>query len=257
MIPNEKLFKVFDEQTKFLRAIGEQVKLVERFRESITANIPKIELPKIVFPKFEFPLIEIDTGKIEKLAKNNSKYGWTLTGEIDTNMYLDEDLLEKDQEFIDSAFKAYFEYNSNKNLMLTVDTIMSTIDDKWKNVLEDCIHLYETEKFRVIIPMLITIVEGEISKIANSDNIGKRLLNEWKEQSDENHKGFMVLVSYTLQEYLISNIFVRKDFTDERGTVINRNWILHGRDDPSLWTRVDALKLINMISTLQFIKNHK
>lgn len=39
-----------------------------------------------------------------------------------------------------------------------------------------------------------------------------------------------------------------------RESMINRNWILHGRDNPALWKKADALRLLNVLSTIQFIK---
>src|SRR5699024_7549779 len=128
-------------------------------------------------------------------AKNNSKYGWTLTGEMDVHFYLNEELLDKDQIYIDEKFTDYFEANSRREFYKTTENIRQSIDDKWKEVIEDSIELYETDKFRIIIPLLITIIEGEIAKIADSDKFGRTLLKEWQGQIESEEERFIVIVS--------------------------------------------------------------
>ncbi|WP_163581126.1 hypothetical protein [Gracilibacillus saliphilus] len=265
MNPNKEVLKLIEQQRRILKQYSDMLKPTIQALELL--NIPKIEVPEVeipkinipkidfpTFPKIEFPEIIIDYENIEKLANNNSLRGWTLSGEIDTSFYLNEELLDRDQDYIDEYFLNYFESDSQKNLLIMKNSITNSIDDKWKSVVEDCFLLYKTDKYKITIPMLITIIEGEISKIAESNKVGYYLLKDWEEIINPEDK-LMFIVTYTLHQFLAGEIFASKNFNDERGTNINRNWVLHGRDNPSLWTRTDVLKLMNIISTLQFVQD--
>lgn len=243
---SEQFIKVVKESTKF-----------QPFSKVIDTRKPLIDFSKMIvkLPKFDFPDINLRYEEIEKLAENNSKFGWTLTGEMDSNFYLDEDLLGKDQEFIDGKFVEYYEKNNQAQFKDTTEEILYYIEDKWTGVLVDCFTLYNSESYRIIIPFLITVIEGELSNILESELFGKRLLKSWEKEILSNDDKFIAIASYSLQKYLYNTTFENHDFNEERRSSLNRNWVLHGRDDPNLWTRTDALKLINIISTLQFIKD--
>lgn len=259
---NDDYNKMMQEYAKNIQLIAEaisaplgQVQAVQNAIKDAISSIkfPKIEFPVIEFPVIEFPTIEVDWERIKALTEHNSLHGWTLTGEMDIKFYLDKDLLYLDQTQLDNSFVSYYESDFNKNYLIIKSNILDEIDDRWKNVLEDCFELYEAEKYRVIIPFLITVVEGEISDIAMSNKVGNGLLREWKGKVLSKEEEMLVIISHSLIKYL-TKMFLYKEFTKERGSVINRNWVLHGRDNPNYWTKVDALKLINVLSTLQIIK---
>ncbi|WP_391116002.1 hypothetical protein [Psychrobacillus sp. L3] len=231
-------------------AFGEQFRQIREAQNTIKTAISRIE-----FPKIDLPEIEIDYKKIEALVEHNSLSGWTITGKMNLNFYLDVKLLQIKSMQLDELFLNYYESNSNETYFMEKSVILKGIDDRWRNVLIDCFDLYESEKYGVIIPLLITIIEGEISDIAMSNEIGNRLIREWKGKILSEEEKFLIIISHSLIKYLSSKMFVRKDFAEERGSMLNRNWVLHGRDNPNYWTKVDALKLINVLSTLQFIKD--
>lgn len=257
MYQNEDLVKIGKLMQENIRKIKEMVNPYIELRRNIENSISRIAIPKIEFPKIEFPEIKIDYKKIEALANHNSSYGWTMTGEIDIRFYLDEYLLKLNQQQIDKVFLDYFESDSFANYQSTKSAIITEVDEKWKKVLKDCFELYENDKYQVIIPMLMTVIEGEVSDIAESPKVGGGLLNDWEKKILSDEERLMIIVSYSLNQYLSSKIFVRKEFHEDRAATINRNWVLHGRDNPENWTKIDALKLINVISTLQFIKEVK
>jgi len=206
----EDLYKSLNEQLKISRE-----NIIKPFKDSLIA-ISKIRLPKIDF--------DIDTAyeNIETLTRNNSSYGWTFSGQINALFYLDEDLLNKGQEYIDSQFLDYFESDSRKNLYRVTDSIREVIDDKWKDVIDDCFDLYETEKYRIIIPMLISIIEGEVSEIAESQRVGSKLMEDWEKKIPTEEDRMMIIASYSLQEYL-SIMFKYRNFNKDRSEMLNRN----------------------------------
>ncbi|PRS03109.1 hypothetical protein C6W24_03970 [Bacillus atrophaeus] len=213
---------------------------------------PVIDIPNITLPNFDFP--DFDYGHLEKCTTKLSSYGWTLSGEMPINYYLSEHLLDLRPYNIDQYFVNLFEEN-NKELFNSIKkAILETIEPKWGELMEMCFSLYGSDSFTVIIPVLITTIEGEISAILGSFSYGKPLIGEMKKSIKEER--FLQIVSYSLCKYLEKSLFKTHHFSNQRRlTNINRNWVLHGRDDPRQWTKVDALKLLNVISTLQFIKS--
>ncbi|MCZ2259847.1 hypothetical protein [Sporosarcina sp. G11-34] len=262
MNPYEGLNEFFKEHNKRIRQITEALNPMEQLQSAIKASIvlprielPKFELPQIEFPKIELTKIEINYEKIERIVEHNSLNGWTITGEMDVNFYLNEELLGLESNKIDNLFVGYYESDNRRNYLMAKTVILSGIEDRWGNALNDCFELYEAEKYRVIIPLLITIIEGEISDITESHLFGSRLLKEWEEKILSEQEKMLIIISHSLYKYLSGKMFKPKPFAEERGLLINRNWILHGRDNPNLWTKVDVLKLINALSTFQFIKS--
>ena len=172
--------------------------------------MPIIEFPKVTFPKIEFPKIKIDYEKIERLTNRNSSFGWTLTGKMNTSLYLNEELLELSLEQIDDVFVNYYEENSNKNFYGMKKIVLGEIDEKWKGVVNDCFDLYEEDKYKVIIPLLITIIEGHIAEIAESDFVGWRLLKDWEGKILEEKEKLLIIITYSLYNYLSTKLFARK-----------------------------------------------
>ena len=50
----------------------------------------------------------------------------------------------------------------------------------------------------------------------------------------------------------VKEVFRSISFKDKRPSIINRNWILHGRDIPE-WKRVDCIRLFQAIDTFAII----
>lgn len=224
----------------------EIVEAVKMFR------VPRV--PVFEFPKFDLklPKINIDYEQIEKITKHNSKYGWTLTGEMAINLYLDDKLLECDQKEMDEIFESYYSLEDSKLYEYLKKSLTENIDNKWSSALEEIFYNYEQNRFKVIIPILISIIEGEISRISKSDAYGSRLITEYK-KSISNEEKIATIAAYSLHNFLDLGLFAYNSFHKDRKPMINRNWVLHGRDNPELWEKVDALRLMNVLSTMYFI----
>ncbi|MGP7815562.1 hypothetical protein ACTXGU_00210 [Niallia sp. 01092] len=264
----------FDEYTNLANRIAESTKYLTKLPEIYTIisstynkkafdipkfvyEFPKIKIPKIELPRISFP--KIDFEEVRKITANNSKYGWTLTGEMLPRDYLNRELIDMSAEETDAYFYSYYSYeDENGNLPNYKDaqkTIIDTIDSRWTSLVEECFKCYELGIFKVAIPNLIAIIEGEISLIANNNLIGARLLNSWKKDVDIESNKFSAIAMYSVFHFFQESLFLSRNFDEERPEVINRNWILHGRDDPSLWKVEDYFRLINTLSALQFVKD--
>ena len=172
------------------------------------------------------------------------------------NHFLEENLIGKNKDHIDSHLYNYYlkEFNSFTTYGKAKESILDGVDIKWRHLLEDCFKCFDLECYKVAIPTLISIVEGEISLIANSNFVGKRLLEVWESDLDTEGEKFDAIALYSILYFLKNKLFIRKDFGEIRPIIINRHWVLHGRDNPDSWSLGDYYRLINTLSSLQFIK---
>lgn len=117
----------------------------------------------------------------------------------------------------------------------------------------------EQEMYAIAIPSLMLIIEGEISELSSDKSlVGNTLVKSWKIESTKTDTvkkdEFLKARILAFTKFVSKNLFIYKDFQDERRPFINRNWVAHGRDDSSLWTKTDAYKLINFLETVVEIK---
>lgn len=227
--------------------------LIEKTKISISPPI----LPKLPHFDIKLPEISINFERIEKITDHNSLHGWTLTGEIPTHIYLSEEFLTMSQEEIDNFFVSYYEEDDFKEMRGLKRTLLDGLDKKWHELIEDSFSLYEDGKFRMLIPTLMTIVEGEISEVAESAEVGGRLIGDFKNSFSSETDKLIVISCYSALKFFKTKLFKKHDFHKNRREVINRNWVLHGRDDPQKWSKADAIRLFNTLSTMQFIKSFK
>lgn len=220
--------------------------------------LPEIKLPIFEIPDFEFPNIhipEIDFERIKKNTKDNSKHGWTLTGEIGIGDYLNDDLLGATQKEKDEYFLHYYSTNNWENFNHTKAAILEDIEPKWHDLIQECFECFENDKYKLVIPTLFTIIEGEMSFVFKS-HLGSGNLIQMMEKKAKNEESIYEQISlYSIVHSMRNRLFGSLDFAGERNELINRHRTLHGRDDPKHWQKVDALRLFNVISSLQFIKD--
>ncbi|WP_156160101.1 hypothetical protein [Paenibacillus sp. E194] len=118
-----------------------------------------------------------------------------------------------------------------------------------------CFFLLDHGKYKAVIPSLLSAVEHELAINTDNNDIGQRLIRRLQYSLEEgNNGGFRYAVGISVASLLANGLFMRHSFNEERVPLINRNWILHGRDDPSKWIRIDVYKLITVISALKLIQ---
>lgn len=235
----------FEALTKFIKEINELKTSLAKTLEEI---IPKITLPKITFPKIDFE-------RIRKITNHNAKYGWTLTGGMGLGDYLNDDLLGISKKKLDEYFYNYYVENDWEFFKEVENEILKSIESYRKILAKECFDCFVNEQYKTTIPTLITIIEGEIADIFQTKDYGKKLYQQMKVSDDDQDK-FRQIATYSVYNYLKNELFAPHDFGKNRRMNINRNWILHGRDNPNKWTKYDALRLINVLASLQFIKEY-
>lgn len=235
---------------KTISPIIQSIIEVQNTFNTITEAIKNIQIPDIDF--------DIDLESTRKEIDSYAKYGWTMTPSSDFvySIKLDNTIDEKIQydeyfykEFNDKSIgeKSIFENDKEYSL--------DQIQSDFKDLLEECYLNYEMGNYKVIIPTLISIIEGQIAILLDTNLIGGKLISKWKSELDESdYTGYLIGLSTV--NFLKNSLFVTRNFSDERLPGLNRNWVLHGRDNPQLWTKIDAMKLFVNLSTVLFVKEY-
>ncbi|TWK54840.1 hypothetical protein [Bacillus licheniformis] len=249
IIPKEALNLAisFENLAQQIKIIDEDLlqKVLDSF-STITIDLPLPKLPKINY-------LDFDEQRLERITRHNVSVGWTLTGEMPTNLYLRDEYLNMQHDEIDQIFISFYEENEYQQLKTLINTLKNGLSERWGEIFDQSLDLYLEGKFKITIPALISVIEGELSIIVGSKSYGRKLLNEFEDKLDDKMK-FLTIAAYSAYYFFDEHLFKKHDFSDSRLPLLNRNWILHGRDDPSAWKKEDALKLLNTLSTLQFIK---
>jgi hypothetical protein len=186
---------------------------------------------------------------MEKTAIWGAKNGWTIPPDT-TMRECYEMIIDKSKVEIDNEFEEFYSISQNYEAMkreLTSDVF----GGKWKELLTECFENYEQENYKIVIPSLFLILEGAIFDVVKEQR--------WKIAFAENEekikdRSIMRPMFISVNEFL-KNAYSYGNFdkATERPTIINRSWVLHGRDDISEWKMVDALRLFNALYTFAFL----
>lgn len=185
--------------------------------------------------------------RYEEVVASLSDLGWTIPIEMtpaEVSSLLEFKTIQQMDDF-------FIEYYESKNLMnfniMVQDILESSLLYKWRPLIEDCIESYRDEKFAITIPSLILVVEGVIALLSSSNDI--RIIKMCKEKMELHEVGSIDRVLWISISRFISNLFTKRKFNEVRLELINRHWILHGRDFTT-WNKSDSLRLFNCLNTL-------
>lgn len=211
---------------------------------------------KIELPRFNIPNLNIDYERIEKSIEINSNHGWTLTSNTPIKFYFNSMDYCSSKDDLDEYFTEHYEANDKKFYKQEKKYILENIDDNWFELLNQCFNNYESDKYQITIPSLISIIEGEVASLVNTDSYGKYLKIELEKSVDTEDEKLVAMIKYSMVKFINRKLFKNHEFKKERLSIINRNWVLHGRDNPNMWGKTDSLRLINIIATIQFLKRN-
>ncbi|OMD64654.1 hypothetical protein BSK62_16930 [Paenibacillus odorifer] len=247
-----------------LTPMFETLNKVQSMMSSI--EIPKFQMPEIKFPEIQFPEIEIRSmfdidwdvyfDDLKEECLSNTKYGWCLSAEMPVGAYRSIARSEDNQEKRDQLFVQGFEHDDFYLYKKEKEYITSTSTKGWKKFYEECFYSIENSNYKVVVPSLVSAIEYELSDGLNVNSIGKKLIKEIQDSINENNEleSFSYTIGFSVIALLENSIFQSHAFNKDRASLINRNWVLHGRDNPSFWGKTDVYKLITIISALKMIK---
>ncbi|QWH42885.1 hypothetical protein EXW53_26795 (plasmid) [Bacillus mycoides] len=163
---------------------------------------------------------------------------------------------------IDTAMEKYFS-NEREYSRMKRDVLNHKLVRNWKVLLKQCFNSFENGNYLVTIPNLFIILEG-IARMLISQKFEKNqtanrtsLKNQYKKVSEDLYqedetKDRVYLVAYVSVLGFLNQVFQQGNFDKNptRFSIINRDWVLHGKDNPDNWEKVDALRLFNAIYSL-------
>jgi len=201
------------------------------------------------FAKIDLRAIAERVRQLPDEAERIGDAGWTLPMWA-TPAEVRHILEEARKREIDDVFLEYYEAYDCANYVQLKRHLDRPSLARWSALIEQCFTAYEAESCLVVVPAMITVVEGSIAHVGGPD--------AWKKPDPKQavEKLLAQSSSDSIEKAIWSSIhrfvlhlFDSKSFSGTRPTRINRHWILHGRDDPS-WSRADCLRLFQAADTI-------
>ena len=209
------------------------------------------------------PVIDIDWEEFERKEKKSAeslgRRGWTLPMNMTPGETIGISEIEGQDE-LDSTFLSFYSKEEEFQFIKT-QILEHELTKEWGVLLTQCFESYENGNYLIVIPNLFIIIEN-ISHILISPRYQKYLnpnqkrkpplRDQYKKVKKEVETDRTYIICYiSVAEYL--NCVFKSGNFDKRPArlpIINRDWVLHGRDYPCNWKQVDALRLFNALSTI-------
>jgi hypothetical protein len=187
-------------------------------------------------------------GASEQLAQ----FGWTLPMQLTPGEVIG--LAREPIDKIDAFFVEYYTAEDFVALRRARSELLARPGlSAWWGLLKECFEAFESGKHLVTVPALICTIEGVVASAGNSlhkQNVSRKFLvgvcaNKAKGSSGGDIRAFM----WHSLEIFIEKLFQDAPFDKSRPAIINRHWILHGRDLAD-WTKADSLRLFCALETI-------
>ena len=198
--------------------------------------------------------IKYTIGKLETEINVLSESGWTMPMEFTPRAVIE--LIDiKDKEKIDEFFKEYYcEENGIRFNALARSIVNDEKLIKWKSLIDECIIAYNNGLYKITIPSLLSILEGLLSEMLLPDQMDNiRLKRLCREQEEKVQAGSIRKIQWASVRHFIDRLYDKIAFGSERPILINRHWILHGRDTVD-WRIEDSLRLFHAINSIKDMK---
>lgn len=222
-------------------AFEQLAKHLEEIQHQVAKTLSRVDWQSIAEGLKQFP----------NEAKRIGDAGWTIPmwGTPADVSHILQAASERD---IDGVFLDYYEADGGEHYRQLKSYLVSTRQSltRWRPLIEQCFKAFEHDLYLVIVPAMITVVEGSIAEIGGQDawrstdsrKTARNLLARFPRDSFR-HAIWSSVVAF------VSHLFTGHSFTNECPPRINRHWILHGRDSPS-WTKADCLRLFQAADTI-------
>jgi hypothetical protein len=177
--------------------------------------------------------------------------GWTLQMRL-TPAHLD-DLAKLAPEQINEFFVEFYTEDDFAGLRAVREALARRQSlAQWRELLEECFDSFLNRRHRITIPALLSIIEGVVAS-AGAVVTARRVellagcTKNAEKLGADSLRGELWI---SFREFM-EKLFETAPFDGTRPTLINRHWILHGRDTAaSSWTVADALRLFNALQTV-------
>lgn len=246
-----------------LKVPGLELPNLERLAANFTLQ-PTALPPELARALFNFPgehLTEVfkqvgeAAGRLERHLKSlepdaraMGERGWTLPMQMNP-WELPRYLRLGSTEALDTAYLAHYsEEGGARSKALFADLVQSADLAHWRPLLRQAIAVYRRRQYLVVVPALLLVLDGAIAALVGAlrqRTTAHELAAKKRKEADGSVER---LIWLTLDGFL-GHVFRAHDFAKDRPLLLNRHWVLHGRDDPA-WGRADCLRLFQALHTL-------
>ncbi|MEK4367602.1 hypothetical protein [Paenibacillus sp. FSL R5-0473] len=254
---NKELEKMFKHNAKVFNSLKPLIEGIQKSTRDISkAMFPSQEALEQLSQRFKSlelnPNSFIDN--INRACDQNTKFGWCISGHMTIRLYCEIGSSEDSQEEKDRLFVNEFETNNFYLYEKEKQSILLSSKHGWNTFYKECFFLIDHQKYQAVVPSLLSAIEHELS-YEHTNDIGKGLIRRVRSslERDGDTTTILYAISTSVLNLLNNMIFERYNFDEDRPPIINRNWVLHGRDTPSLWGKQDVYKLILLISALRML----
>ena len=151
---------------------------------------------------------------------------------------------------IDKAFvSAYTADNSKKLKELWKRLRDSEGLSRWRKVIEQTIDSYLDRRYSVVVPCLLIVLEAAIAHGANDLQNWPKPKSSASRKREQTEAGMRRLIWISIESF-IKPIFDNVSFSERRPIVLNRHWVLHGRDTNAWGLRRESIRLFHAIDTV-------
>lgn len=186
--------------------------------------------------------------RLEESAHALALQGWVIPMDL-TPAETHEILSLGTTEAVDQWFIDYYGYDSNARFE-SLATFLESNDNllQWRALLTQALAAYRRHHYAVTVPALLVVIEGLIAANGNTEiRVKQMVAAQVKSQNERWRESIRALIWRTLSVF-VGELYKHRNFKDARPPIINRHWILHGRDE-STWGQADCLRLIQAIET--------
>jgi hypothetical protein len=175
--------------------------------------------------------------------------GWTI--QMSLTLRDLEELANQTPEEADDFFVAFYSDDNFAALRKVREELTSRPSlVRWEALLDECFESFESGRYLITIPALLSIIEGVIASAGAALTSQRvRLVAICAENSQKMGGNTITAEMWNSMKLFVEKLFERAPFDGARLAFINRHWILHGRDSAS-WTVADALRLFNALQTV-------
>jgi hypothetical protein len=175
--------------------------------------------------------------------------GWTVQMSLTLGDL--EELANQTPEETDEFFVAFYTEDNFAALRKVRDELTGRPKlVQWKALLEECFDSFESGRHRITVPSLLSIIEGVVASAGQALTTQRvRLVEICAENSRKSSDNSITSEMWNSMALFLEKLFQYAPFDGDRPALINRHWILHGRDSAT-WTVADALRLFNALQTV-------
>lgn len=210
------------------------------------------------------PLKDINWEEVEQSWKKSAELlgrrGWTIPMNMTPGEVIGLSKIQN-QNKLDLALQDF--YSSKKEYEnIKKDILDNQLIKEWKTLLTSCFENYENGNYLIVIPSLLIIIENlahvlitpRYQKYMAQNTIKRKppLRDQYKKVKREIESDRTYIIYYVSIAEFLNCVFKAGNFDKNlnRLSIINRDWVLHGRDYPTNWKQVDALRLFNAVHTI-------